>query len=83
MVLERLVDCGPVAVIYADGIAGVIVNDPNVRIMFFEYREIDGERVRVPVVEIIRPIVSCEAGALLRLIAQKRARGEGAVVALH
>lgn len=72
MGMDRLVDCGPVAVIYADGIARAMMCAPNARLIFFEYREICGERVRCPVVEIVRPVTSFDPAWLRRMMAHSR-----------
>lgn len=76
----RLIECGSVAVIYADGIAGVFISEPNVRLIYFEFKEIGGERVRCPVIEIVRPLMSFQPGHLQRLIAQSRAKTADVIV---
>lgn len=54
----RLIDV-PVQAIYADEIASAEIVGSIVRIMFCEKKTLDGERVRIPVVELLRPLESC------------------------
>lgn len=64
----RLVEVTSVPVVYSDGVAKVLVEGGNVRITFFEYRTIAGERVKMPILEMVRPVESCR-GHLPALIA--------------
>lgn len=77
----RTVDNPDVSSVYVDGILDVEINDPNVRIIFFQFREARGERVRHPVLEMIRPLATCGATAamLQRKLAeqQRKARLRG------
>lgn len=57
----RLVDFGPVPVYYADEISAVelLGAGGNVRITFCQVRMIEGERLLVPEVAVIRPLSAC------------------------
>lgn len=78
----RLIEDLGVPVIYCDGPARVSIEGSNVRIVFFEYRRIEGERVRVAVLEMVRPMASIQMGNILALIAAARAEnGEMSTVA--
>lgn len=55
----RVIDTGPVQVVYADDIASAEIVGQNVRILFVETKTIDGERLWVPSIEMIRPLQSC------------------------
>lgn len=70
----RLVEANSVPVIYADGPAMVEVEGSNARITFFEYRTLGAERVRLPVLEMIRPVTSCRAGEVMEMIMDALAR---------
>lgn len=66
----RLLEDTSVPVIYADDIGRVEVEGSNLRILFVEFRKIAGERVAVPVIEMIRPITSYRVGLLMGMINQ-------------
>ncbi len=68
----RLVELGPVPVVYADAVARVEIEGGNVRMTQVVIRVIDGERVAVPVLEIIRPVDSYSVGRLQGMIDQAR-----------
>ena len=63
----RLIEDIGAPVVYCDGPAKVSIEGANVRIVFFEYRRFEGERVRVSVLEMVRPLASL--GNLSALIA--------------
>lgn len=67
----RLIENINVPVIYCDTFASVTIEGENVRIVFVEYRYVAGERVRSPVLEMIRPAKSC-AGMLVHVIAAEQ-----------
>jgi hypothetical protein len=71
--LPRLIEDVGVPVIYCDGPAKAFIEGSNVRIVFFEYRRIEGERVRVGVLEMVRPLASVQMGNIVALIAAARA----------
>lgn len=64
----ELVDLGQAHVFFVQGIARVEAYDTVFRTIFFEYRELAGRRVRIPNVEIIRPIASYVPNQLARLL---------------
>lgn len=66
----RLIDVTSIPVIFADDIGKVAIEGPNVRITYVEYRRIGNERVRMPVLEMIRPIEGVKAGSVQSLIAE-------------
>lgn len=53
-----MVDIGPVPVNYVDQIMSVDIVGPNLRIVLGEKRRLDGRLVCVPVLEIVRPLIS-------------------------
>lgn len=61
-----------VPVVYASGIADVEIDGPNAVITYYRYRGEGAARVRVPVLEMIRPLVSCETGMIGAIVARKR-----------
>jgi hypothetical protein len=65
----RLVEVTSIPVIFADDIGRVAVEGPNVRITYVEYRTIGSERVRMPVLEMIRPIEGVKVGSVQAMIA--------------
>lgn len=77
----RLIDDATMPVIYCDGPARVLIEGSNVRILFFEYRRIDGERVRLGVLEMVRPLASIQMGNILGMIAEAKSDTEGIATA--
>lgn len=75
--LPRLVDAAQIPSYYCDGVAKVEIlgpNGSNLRITFFEYRLHDGETVRMPVIELIRPVDSVISTAdLQKMLRQAKA----------
>lgn len=61
-----------VPVVYTSGIADVEVDGPNVVITYYRYRGEGTSRVRVPVLEVIRPLAMCEDGIVARILDRKR-----------
>jgi hypothetical protein len=74
----RLVEVANIPVIYVDESGRVEVEGNNLRITYIEYRTFGTERVRVPAVEIIRPLVSLRPERLNRMIADAMRLGESA-----
>lgn len=74
--LARLVEITSLPVIYSDGPARVVIEGPIVRVTYFEYRMIAGERVRMPVLEMIRPVSSCVPGLIQAMIQREAAVAE-------
>ncbi len=68
-----LIEGQNIPVIYTDGPAAVEILGQNVRITYFEYRTIAGERVKSPTLEMIRPLKSCLTGAVRILVERKLA----------
>jgi hypothetical protein len=64
----RLVEVTSIPVIYADRIGRVTVEGSNVRITYIEYRTVGSERVRMPVLEMIRPVAGIR-GVLAGIVA--------------
>lgn len=54
----RMVEVTSIPVIYADGVGRVVVEGNNVRVTYIEYRTFGAERVKMPVLEMVRPIAS-------------------------
>jgi hypothetical protein len=50
-------EVGAIPVFYVDGVLDIemVPGGPNVRIIWYEMRLIDGEQIRVPVLEMVRP----------------------------
>lgn len=66
----RLVEVTSLPVHYADGVGKVTIEGTNARITYFEYRTFGTERVKMPVVEMVRPLASCSPDTLQGLIKQ-------------
>jgi hypothetical protein len=64
MMTARLVPNPNVPVIYADDVVVADIVGPRVRLTMVEFRQIDGEWVRWPVAEIVRPLGSADAAAV-------------------
>lgn len=64
----RLVEVSSVPSIYIDGIARVTVCGAIIKVLCFELRDINGERVRMPHLEVVRPLESLQAGGLLKMV---------------
>lgn len=64
----RLVEVTSIPVIYADGIGKVVVEGNNVRITYMEYRTFGNERVKMPVLEMVRPLASIRPGEIMTLV---------------
>ena len=67
-----------VPVVYVDGIADAEVHGEIVRVTYFEYRTVGGAKVKNPVLEMVRPLRSCQSGELALLIARKSGATPGA-----
>lgn len=78
----RLIEVDGLPSFYADDVASVLVIGQNVRVTFFEYRLLCGERVRYPVMDMIRPLASVRSGELIRMITESLAPKVEAVL-LH
>lgn len=63
-ILENIV----VPTIYADDIARVEVHGFRTRIVYIEYKQINGVWVRSPVLEMIRPTNSVGSSMVMRLV---------------
>lgn len=50
-----VVECEPVLMVYADDVSSVEVCGNNIRLTFVQYRTIGGQKVAVPVLELLRP----------------------------
>lgn len=61
-----------IPVVYCSGIADVEIDGPNAVITYFRYRGEGAARVRVPVLEMIRPLGACETGMVGAIVARKR-----------
>lgn len=61
-----------VPVIYSDGPGEVEIHGQIVRITYFEFRGEGPDRVRRPVLEMIRPLATCATGRIGELVARKR-----------
>jgi len=68
--IARLLDIGPVPVNFVDQIVSVDVIGPNIRIVLGERRRMEGELVCVPVIEIVRPLISEIPAAFERMLAR-------------
>lgn len=64
-------DMNQVPTIYADEIASAEIIGPNVRIVFVETKTIGNQVAQVPVLELIRPLVSCLRLTLRDLLARQ------------
>lgn len=73
----RLVEVTSLPIIYADGAARVVIEGHNVRVIYFEYRRIGSERLRMPVLEMIRPLALCGIGQLKALVLAHAAVPDG------
>ena len=61
----RLVEVTSCPVIYCDGLGKVVVEGHNARLTYFEYRTFGNERVKMPVLEIVRPVASCKGNEMM------------------
>lgn len=77
----RLVEVTSLPVFYVDGPARVVIEGSNARVTFFEYRTFGSERVKMPVIELVRPLASCGRGVLAALI--EKALGHEVGVVAH
>lgn len=59
--------------VYCDGACSAELIGDNVRVTYFALRRIGGTKMRVPVLEMVRPLKSFGQGSMGRLIAQARA----------
>jgi hypothetical protein len=69
----RLVEVSSLPTFYIDNIARVHVHGPIVRVTCFEYRLIRDELVRMPNLEILRPLAADIPAELAEQIARARA----------
>jgi hypothetical protein len=72
-----LVNDTSVPSVYADGIADVEIHGDIVRITYFEYRGAGTDRARYPVLEMIRPMASCQTGVIGAMVARKLGKPGG------
>lgn len=66
----RLVEVTSLQVIYVDDIGKLVVEGSNARLTYIEYRTFGTERVKMPVLEVVRPFTSCQPDRFSRLIRQ-------------
>jgi hypothetical protein len=64
----RFVEVTSIPVVFSDGVGKVVVEGANVRITYIEYRTIGNERVKMPVLEMVRPIAGIKPGAVTEMI---------------
>lgn len=73
----RLVETTSLPIVYCDGIGKVTIESDVARVIYFEYRNFGDERVRLPVLEMIRPLSRMAFGTMKALFRQEILRAGG------
>lgn len=68
----RLLEVDNIKTLYVDGIASARQCGANAKVIYFEYRMWCGELVRMPVLQMVRPIGTYEPGLINRMIVAHR-----------
>jgi hypothetical protein len=72
-----------VPVFYIDAIMSVDIVGPNVRIVLGETRRIDGAMVRLPVLEIVRPLESAMSQVFEKMLSAAIIASQDVLRAIH
>lgn len=79
---EALIDFGNVPAFYADTIGSAEIVGSNVHVVFCVSKRIDGARVNVAVVEVVRPLESCLQLTLRDMLREQMLDPSGVSLAL-
>lgn len=79
----RLVWLEPVPLVFCHRIASARIFGSDVNVLYYAMREIDGEIVGVPNLELVRPLEDCRRMTLRDMLDRQLAAGERPQIAMH